>query len=225
MQPPSGAPGKDLYLIPLQASRPLPEFIDLLDHVQIPKKRDENMLLGVFVLSKGKIVVPTPTPIIDTPALVAPMPTAPQPLQNSTISSLFSALGSAPQAMLPGVGTGMSTMPITGLQQMSHQIQAPGLAYPYSQAPTLVPPSTITPPSASALDALSSSIKNMTPEQINLILKGLSMANAAAPNPPPMAVPPLAPWPGAPPHPNAMYGGTPMPTNYPPYVSPSRSPQ
>jgi hypothetical protein len=182
------------------------------------------MLLGVFVLSKGKIVVPAPTPIVDTPALVAPVPTAPQPLQNSTISSLFSALGSTPQAMPPGVGAGMSAMPIVaGLQQMSHQMQTPGLAYPYPQAPPLAPPA-IAPPSVSALDALSSSIKNMTPEQINLILKGLSMANAAAPNPPSMAVPPQAPWPGAPP-PSAMYSGAPMPPNYASYVSPSRSPQ
>jgi hypothetical protein len=163
-----------MYLIPLPAREPLPEFIDLLDHVTIPKRRHENMLVGVFILNKGRIVVPPPlqpatsaTNITSSDYSAGPA-AAPQPLlQNEAISSLFSTLSTGPPPAMP---FGLSGPPAP-----------PGLGYPYPPPPMVAPPPAVAPP-ADALSALTSSIKSMTPDQINIILKGLTMAN-----PPPSA--------------------------------------
>jgi len=48
------APGKELYLIPIMPHEVLPEYVEILDLVKFPKQRDEKILLGVFVLNKGK---------------------------------------------------------------------------------------------------------------------------------------------------------------------------
>ncbi|KAF8507951.1 hypothetical protein BU17DRAFT_70975 [Hysterangium stoloniferum] len=52
------APGKELYLIPILPHEPLPDYVELLDLVKFPKKREEKMLLGVFILNKGKFSAP-----------------------------------------------------------------------------------------------------------------------------------------------------------------------
>lgn len=214
-KPSSSAPGKDMYIIPLQASKPLPEFIDLLDHVQIPRKRVKNMLLGVFVLGKGKIVVPTPQPAVKSVESPAPVPAAPPPLSNDAISSLFSTLSTtAPPTMPYNVGA-------QAIPPMMPPMSS-GPSYPFAppvpmSAPP--PPPIAAPPASDALTALTSSIKNMTPEQINLILKGLSMAGP--PPPPPPSTQPSWPPPGVP---VGNSGFPPIPLGPDSYPSPSRSP-
>lgn len=253
--PPSTAPGKDLYLLPIQASKPLPEFIDLLDHVLIPKQRDENMLLGVFVLSKGKIVVP---PIATTPPSeqAAKQPTPPtasssQQSQQQTplapsnsMASLLSTLGTTSSmpyavtptppvaALLPGMQhppqlpVGVPSNSIPGPYQFSHSPAPPG--GPPGQ-PSL--PSSAPIPTGNALLELASSIQNLSPDQLNLILQGLMAGGAGQSPTPPTPVPPPtgpSPWPPA-----TAYGGpqqTPpyqggMAPGYDRYPNASRSPQ
>jgi hypothetical protein len=208
-----------MYLIPLPAREPLPEFIDLLDHVMIPKRRHENMLVGVFILNKGRIVVPPPlqpaasaTNITSTDHSAGPA-AAPQSLpQNDAISSLFSNLGAGPQAAMP---FGLSGPPAPMLPGMRPPVPPPGLGYPYPPPSMVAPPAPVAPP-ADALSALTSSIKNMTPDQINIILKGLTMVNP----------PPTAPsWaPSGIPAANPAYPSVAVPS-HDSYPSPSRSPR
>ncbi|KZT59026.1 hypothetical protein CALCODRAFT_211768 [Calocera cornea HHB12733] len=47
--------GKDLYLVPLKANDPLPEFVQLLNHLELPIQRLEDVLLGVFVLYRAQL--------------------------------------------------------------------------------------------------------------------------------------------------------------------------
>lgn len=231
--PPSSAPGKDLYLIPLRPSQPLPEFIELLDHVQIPKRRDKDMLIGVFVLIKGKIVVP-PTPVVEKPALAAP-PMQQPPLQSDAISSFLSSMGgigSLPPNLPAGVPVGVNAAPGPGVPGIFPPTQAPTprMPYAYSQPPSAsplgVPPPTTAVPPADALNALSSSLLNMSQDQISLILKGLSMANATPPpansNARPAPLPPT--WNVAPPPANAAYSNATNGPSYNSYGSSLRSP-
>jgi hypothetical protein len=218
-EPPASAPGKELYLIPLPAREPFPEFLDILDHVTIPRRRRDNMLIGVFNLNKGRIVVPAPlqpttsaTNVTSSDhTVVSAIPLQP-PLQNDAISSLFSTLGTGPQPAMP---FGLGGPPPPMLPGVMAPAPAPGLAYPYPPPPMAAPPPPVAPP-ADALTALTSSIKNMTPDQINLILKGLTMVS-----PPP----PAPSWaPSGIPVPNSTYASAAIPS-HDSYPSPSRSPQ
>ena len=253
--PPPSAPGKDLYLLALQASKPLPEFIDLLDHVLIPKQRDENMLLGVFVLSKGKIVVPpiTTTPSSEQTAKQPTPPTASSSQQSqqstplapsSSMASLLSTLGTTNSmpfgmtgtppaaALLPGmqhppqppVGVPLNGVP--GLYQYPHSSTPPG--GPLGQTPAPPVPTAPT-PTGNALLELASSIQNLSPGDLNLILQGLMAGGAGQAPAPPAPGPPsagLPPWP-----PGPAYMGQPQHTpphpgpGYDRYPNSSRSPQ
>ncbi|CAG8639336.1 1391_t:CDS:2, partial [Acaulospora colombiana] len=221
----------DLYLIPLQASQPLPEFIDLLDQVQIPKKRDENMLLGVFVLNKGKVVVPPTTApvvpaarsVVDTGNSPVPVTSLPSqsPVQNDTLPSFVSSLGAANAPLPYGVNPSPPVPVMPGIPQIPSQVQ--GMPYSYHNQMMMPPPvaTAIPPPSAPNLSALADSIKNMTPDQINLILKGLSMANS---NPSASSsLPPASSW-NPPQPPDSMYPYMDSHSNHgPPPRSPSQS--
>jgi len=68
--PPDQAVGKDLYLVPFTPNDPTPEFIELLDEVHLPKARTGNMLLGIFVLQKGRLSTTPPQPTTAPPPLL-----------------------------------------------------------------------------------------------------------------------------------------------------------
>ncbi|KIK61776.1 hypothetical protein GYMLUDRAFT_42820 [Collybiopsis luxurians FD-317 M1] len=74
-------PGKELYLIPLLADEPLPDYMELLEDLRLPRLRTINYLVGIWILSKGKLTSPPPstTPVIPTvtpaPALAPVLPT------------------------------------------------------------------------------------------------------------------------------------------------------
>jgi hypothetical protein len=77
------APGKELYLIPILPHEALPDYVEILDLVKFPKQREDKMLLGVFVLNKGKFSERVP--------LTAPHLSAvsfPRPEINATMSSV-----------------------------------------------------------------------------------------------------------------------------------------
>ena len=169
-----------MYLIPLKPSSPLPEFIELLDRASsVPKRREQDAMLGVYVLTKGKLVVPSPTPPVPvaTPVPIPPPPAVANLIQSQGgISSLLSSvLGSLPPQPTP------QPIPAFALPPQPVQMQ---------------------PPPTATLAALSSDLQNLTPEQINLILHGLAGKAALPPSvPPPQPQGWPAPYPGAAPQP------------------------
>ncbi|KAJ6518807.1 hypothetical protein C8R45DRAFT_5653 [Mycena sanguinolenta] len=68
-------PGKELYIIPLLSSDSLPDYMELLDNLTLPKIRNTNYLVGIWVLNKGKLAPPPPPP----PPTIAPVPPSPNP--------------------------------------------------------------------------------------------------------------------------------------------------
>ncbi|KAJ8521236.1 hypothetical protein ONZ45_g2046 [Pleurotus djamor] len=74
-------PGRELYMIPLRASEPLPDYIDMLDSLCLPKERSANYLIGIWILQKGKLAAPPPShlPHISTGNLDGHSPTLPTP--------------------------------------------------------------------------------------------------------------------------------------------------
>jgi len=192
-QPPSSAPGRDMYLIPLKPSSALPEFIELLDRASsVPKRRERDAILGVYVLTKGKLVVPPPTPPVP---VATPVPAAPPP----AVANLIQSQG------------GISSLLSSVFGSLPPQ---PG---PPQPIPAFAPPPQpvqMQPPPTSTLAALSSDLQNLTPEQINLILQGLSGKAALPPS-----LPPSQPqgWPV--PYP----GAAPVPQSYPPAIPPSNA--
>ncbi|TCD71834.1 hypothetical protein EIP91_003177 [Steccherinum ochraceum] len=72
-------PGRELYVVPLLASESLPEYIDLIDDLQLPKVRTTDYLIGIWVLTKGKLVAPPSPPPAPVPA-PAPVPSTVPPV-------------------------------------------------------------------------------------------------------------------------------------------------
>src|SRR5713226_1119517 len=61
--------GRELYAIPLLSSHTLPEYIELLDDLHLPKTRSADCLIGIWVLNRGRLnTLPPPPP----PSLPAP---------------------------------------------------------------------------------------------------------------------------------------------------------
>ncbi|EDR14564.1 uncharacterized protein LACBIDRAFT_305279 [Laccaria bicolor S238N-H82] len=67
-------PGRELYIIPLPATQPLPDYIELLDNLKLPPVRKADYLVGIWILNKGKLAPPPPSPPpppVTVPALPA----------------------------------------------------------------------------------------------------------------------------------------------------------
>ncbi|KAF5350240.1 hypothetical protein D9758_007833 [Tetrapyrgos nigripes] len=75
-------PGREFYIIPLLSSDPLPDYMELLDDLRLPKVRLSNYLIGIWILNKGKLASPPPPPI---PAISPPSIT-PGPSGTPTIA-------------------------------------------------------------------------------------------------------------------------------------------
>ncbi|KAH9986087.1 hypothetical protein BJV74DRAFT_775111 [Russula compacta] len=50
--------GRELYVIPLLSSHALPEYIELLDDLYLPKTRSADCLVGIWVLNRGRLAAP-----------------------------------------------------------------------------------------------------------------------------------------------------------------------
>lgn len=64
-------PGRELYIIPLRATQPLPDYIELLDNLKLPPVRKADYLVGIWILNKGKLAPPPTFPPVTVPALPA----------------------------------------------------------------------------------------------------------------------------------------------------------
>ncbi|KAF9006144.1 hypothetical protein BDQ17DRAFT_1352832 [Cyathus striatus] len=65
-------PGRELYIIPLLSTEPLPEYMELLDELKLPKLRNVNYLIGIWVLNRGKLAPPPAPPSQPTPSSATP---------------------------------------------------------------------------------------------------------------------------------------------------------
>ncbi|PCH44335.1 hypothetical protein WOLCODRAFT_133175 [Wolfiporia cocos MD-104 SS10] len=139
-RPKDWAPGRELYIIPLLVTEAIPDYMELLDDLRLPRIRGSDYLIGVWVLNKGKLAPPSAPPA-PPPHLTASIPQA---------ESLFSSLSSQPPAQAP-----------------QYQPNAP-------------------------VAALAAEVAQLTPEQIQLMLRTLA-SSALIPQQPAAAPQPIMP--------------------------------
>ncbi|KAI0035297.1 hypothetical protein K488DRAFT_43521, partial [Vararia minispora EC-137] len=72
--------GSELYIVPLSKSEPIPESIELLDNLKLPKQRNEDCFVGIWILNRGKLQPPPPLPS------VRPLPAPVQPSVLHTVT-------------------------------------------------------------------------------------------------------------------------------------------
>ena len=71
-------PGRELYIVPLLPSEPIPDFIELLDELRLPANRTQSYLIGIWILTRGKLEAAAP-PVQPPPEPAPPLPTGIQP--------------------------------------------------------------------------------------------------------------------------------------------------
>ncbi|KDQ61735.1 hypothetical protein JAAARDRAFT_520263 [Jaapia argillacea MUCL 33604] len=108
-QPKESAPGKELYIIPLSPSEPIPEYMELLDELRLPKQRDTQYLVGIWVLAKGKLA---PPPTSTTPPSVSAAP----PPAPSTLGQSSQTTSTNPPLNLSGLD--LSALNLSGLSSL-----------------------------------------------------------------------------------------------------------
>ncbi|TFK39798.1 hypothetical protein BDQ12DRAFT_511721 [Crucibulum laeve] len=197
-------PGRELYIIPLRASEPLPDYMEFLDDLKLPKIRQVDYLIGIWVLNKGKLVAPPAPP--------------PQPAAISSTSSEGPLdTPSVPISAPHSVPTNLNIPVFNNTPPVPSPV---GPIPPNSLVPALVPPSAPpAPPLSVTPSALAAEVASLTPEQIQMVLRTLASTASLPlpvptppqtqplPPPPSMAMPPMPPRPGWP---------TPPPGFYPP---------
>nr|GAT43603.1 transcription elongation regulator [Mycena chlorophos] len=153
-------PGKELYIIPLLSSDSLPDYMELLDNFHLPKLRSANLLVGIWVLNKGKLVAPpAPPPPVPVPAAIpaafppstgtVAIPPAPISFEPSVLAAEVAQLTPEQvrmmlQTLLPG-GVASAAAPAVPVPQQPPSVVPPQQApqawgppppgYPYQQAP------------------------------------------------------------------------------------------
>ncbi|CAE7228631.1 unnamed protein product [Rhizoctonia solani] len=116
--PPLSAPGKELYIAPLLPEHPIPEYLQLLDNVRIPSKRDGPIFCAVFVLSKGRVTA-LDAKDITHPTPPVPVSSSPSPALVSAISA--TSLSGIPPA-LPTVSSTLTNLSENSLATLSKDI-------------------------------------------------------------------------------------------------------
>ncbi|KZT09941.1 uncharacterized protein LAESUDRAFT_694467 [Laetiporus sulphureus 93-53] len=164
-RPKEWAPGRELYIIPLLSTDPVPEYMELLDDLRLPKLRNSSYLIGVWVLNKGRLAPPPRPPAPPAAASSHPAP---------------------PTYQLPQI------LSVTGIQQ-------PGVFNQPSLSPASQPPQPQQQPQLPAQQtspaaALAAEVAQLTPEQIQAMLRTLA-SSALIPQQPAAAPPASAPSP------------------------------
>ncbi|TFY75394.1 hypothetical protein EWM64_g8619 [Hericium alpestre] len=191
--------GRELYVIPLLSTYPLPDYIELLDDLRLPKERKENCLVGMWVLTRGKL---------SPPPQHAPQHQAPPVVPG------LSQDGGAQQAPplpfnMPDIA-GLSRSLMSGL----------GGPPPASSGPPAISPASLPLPSSIAQNispALAAEVASLTPEQVQIMLQTLRSSlgpNISIPSTPahpgPSSASPYRP-PQPPPQPPFPQSQPPMP--------------
>ncbi|TFK61925.1 hypothetical protein BDN72DRAFT_849198 [Pluteus cervinus] len=188
-------PGRELYLIPLLASERLPDYMELLEDLRLPATRQQDYLIGIWILNKGRLApLPhTPHPLSHHPPPphtgfgVPPLPTVHVP-------------GGPPQH--PGIA-GLSLPPEVAAQLNLAALNLPSLISQFQQPSTQHGPLThqqqqqLGTPSP----ALAAELALLSPEQIQTAIRALTMAGVTVPGmtPVPPAGGPGPLGPGGPP--------------------------
>jgi SPOC domain len=140
-------PGRELYIIPLLSSDPLPDFIELMDNMNLPKVRKVNYLIGIWVLTKGKLASPPAPP---PPPALPQIPANLLPLLNPGPSLPVGAT-QPPQSMLPAaIAAEVATLTPEQIQLMIQTLAGNGTFPP---VPAPISPQTQVPPSQQHLHA------------------------------------------------------------------------
>jgi hypothetical protein len=202
------APGKELYLIPILPHEALPDYVEILDLVKFPKQREEKMLLGVFILNKGKFSerVPFVTPLgsaavgIPRSDIISSTPGMPTALRGppSSNASLIPASQTTqqPPNIPPEIVSKLTAEQIESLLQsvLSGGLNASPVTHSQSAAP---------PTSTAFASAFPNSLVNLLPQQYPSVpFPSYPPTGAQGPQypPPPPPQPPPMPYNYSPPH-------------------------
>ncbi|KAF9645365.1 hypothetical protein BDM02DRAFT_3120313 [Thelephora ganbajun] len=187
-------PGRELYIIPLLSSDPLPDYVELLDSLRLPKTRTEDYLIGAWILNKGKLAAPP-----------APTPPPPPPTLSTNTPGLASIISQLQQT---------ATNPSFGVPPPP-SISPPSIP----SVPPIAPP----PVSESPINpaALAAEVASLTPDQIQRMLQSLTQVGPGQIPPPipqrsPPPIPPSSNGHGPPPWMNGLPPPGP-PGMYPPF--------
>ena len=196
------APGKELYLIPILPHEALPDYVEILDLVKFPKQRDDKMLLGVFVLNKGKFSERIPPITHQSSTAIGVHPSDKTPLGMPTPS-----IGPTPSnPAAPTSQTAQQTIPpeivskLTAeqIETLLQSVLSGGLnAIPATQPQPAAPPASTTYPPPFP------SLANLLPQQYPSIpYPSYPPTGAQGPPypPPPSQQPPPMPYGFSPPH-------------------------
>ncbi|EAU90469.1 hypothetical protein CC1G_00853 [Coprinopsis cinerea okayama7 len=179
-------PGKELYIIPLKASEPIPEYMELLDNLKIPKERKRNYLIGIWVLNKGKLAPPPPPPPVAAPVSMT-LSVAHQPTPPTVPAAPVNVTATPPHIppiASPAIPLGSSTP----------------LGVPPTPVNPILPINGPLPPGVDPV-ALAAEVASLTPEQLQL-LRSLAGSAIPVPSQPPQQAPAAVPVPPAfPPYP------------------------
>ena len=99
-------PGRELYMIPLLQSEPLPEYMELLDELKLPKIRSSDYIVGIWILNKGKLA-----PLPAHPITQAPQP-PPPPFATTSTNVPTYPTPPLTQSQSPPVPPSLSGLPI-----------------------------------------------------------------------------------------------------------------
>ncbi|KLO12715.1 hypothetical protein SCHPADRAFT_904862 [Schizopora paradoxa] len=138
MHPKPTDPGRELYIIPMKKDEPVPEYIELLDNLQLPMERPDNVIIGVFVLSKGKLkdepeptvasVAPVqPSASVPIPSNITPPPVVSQPPISSILANLPRVPGVDQSALAAEVASLTPEQISIMLRTLSQSVPAPAI--------------------------------------------------------------------------------------------------
>ena len=147
---PQGAP-REMYLVPLRPTDPLPDFAELTDGFDLPAERPCNMFLAAFVVLKDDDVRSSAPPAVPARApsyALSPTTsnTGTPPLQSAKLQELMKNLNPAAIASLVGPSPphgGLSPLaPVSGPSQqpLPVHLPPPGSQPPYGYQPGYAPP-------------------------------------------------------------------------------------
>ncbi|KAG7444961.1 uncharacterized protein BT62DRAFT_933372, partial [Guyanagaster necrorhizus] len=135
---PKDAPGRELYIIPLLSSDPIPEFMELLDNLRLPKVRQTNYMIGIWVLNKGELKPPPEAAGVPPSTLSPPNPAVPTnpPIPNiPTLANLAPPIASA-QIEPAALAAEVAALTPEQIQLMIRTLQGPGgLSIPIPPVP------------------------------------------------------------------------------------------
>ncbi len=140
---PKDAPGRELYIVPLLSSDPIPEFMELLDNLRLPKVRQTTYMIGIWVLNKGELK-PPPEPVTAPPPTISPpVPAAPaiSPIPNIPALANLAPPPIAPAQIEPAaLAAEVAALTPEQIQLMIRTLQGPGgLSIPIPPVPTPAP--------------------------------------------------------------------------------------